>query len=215
MVSMHYILLFTGILVTGNAFGQTTDWITEVTSDGSISVTYAVHEHKAVNGDKIQLLEYQVVSTPSLRFGSCLAVMRDESKHNQFMNNTTESRRIRDISNTEWLSYYYIDAPWPLPNYDCVTRYKVLNINDSCEIKLIANADPAAYPMQGVKRMLLNHSEYTFTDLGNGKVQIIIYSRIMPVVDSPEWMLKAWFPEGPANMMKGIIELAKQKEAQN
>lgn len=207
---MRYVLVTIGIVLTHLAAGQlNNNWITEVTKDGSISVTYTIREHINSDGNKTQLLEYRVISKANLKLDHCLEVMKNDANHYQFMDNTTVSRRIKNLSENEWLSYYYIDTPWPLPDSDCVTHYTVLNTTNQAEIKLIGRAKPEAYPLQGVRRMQLNYSEYTFTDLGNGQVQIIIYSRTSPVVAAPDWMIKAWFPKGPASMMRGIITLAK------
>lgn len=188
------------------------NWVTEVSKDESISVSYAIHEHINDSGDKIQMLEYKVIATANSSVESCVAVMKDDANHYLFMDNTTVSKRIKDISATEWLTYYFIDTPWPVPNSDCITRYTILDEKDSLMVKVLAIAEPDAYPEKDVKRMQYNYSEYTFSDIGNGKVQIIIYSRTSPVVSAPNWMLKSWFPEGPANMMRGIIQLAQKQE---
>lgn len=202
-------LLVCMLKMQSTLLAQSQDWITELTKDGSISVTYSIHDHLLETGEKTQMLEYKVIATTNSSVERCIAVMKDDANHCQFMDNTTVSKRIKDLSQSEWLTYYFLDTPWPMPNSDCVTHYSIKYDIEPRFAKIVGRAEPEAYPDKGVKRMQLNYSEYTFTEVGNGQVQIVMYSRTSPAVSAPDWIVKAWFPEGPANMMRGIIYLAQ------
>ena len=43
-----------------------------------------------------------------------------------------------------------------------------------------------------------------------GKVEMTVTGEMSPVVQAPNWMLRAWFPEGPADALRVIITLANK-----
>tara|TARA_B110000483_G_C18154617_1_gene526892 strand:+ start:158 stop:418 length:261 start_codon:yes stop_codon:yes gene_type:complete len=69
---------------------------------------------------------------------------------------------------------------------------------------------PDEHPRTSVNRMTINHVDYTFTDIGNGEIEILIKSKFSPANSAPEWLLETWFPDGPTDMLKRIVDLAKQ-----
>jgi hypothetical protein len=141
---------------------------------------------------------------------SCLAVLKNDSKHKDFMEDTKQTKRIRDIAEDEWLSYYLLKKRWPMPVTDVVTRYKLELEPDKNRFVLTGYPAPDMYPDQGVKRMQESFSKYTITDLGNGETEVIMYSRSVPVVSIPKMLLASWIPGGPARMVNGIIRLAQE-----
>jgi hypothetical protein len=66
------------------------------------------------------------------------------------------------------------------------------------------------YPDQGVKRMQESFSIYTITALGNGQTEVNMYSRSVPVASIPKMLLRTWIPNGPANLVNGIVRLAQE-----
>ena len=200
------------LLLGMSAHAQKPGWKQETTKDGKVRVSYYFDEKKDEKGKKYTVLEYEAVTTAPVSMESCLAVLKDVSKHKDFMEDTEYTKRIKDLSENEWLSYYRLKKRWPMPEADVVTRHTLKMEPDKKRFTVTGTPAPDMHPDQGVERMTESHSKYTVTDLGNGQTEIIMYSRSIPVVSIPKMLMATWFPNGPAKMVNGIATLAKEPE---
>ncbi len=55
--------------------------------------------------------------------------------HKKFYEYTDISEKVKDVSENEWIIYYYYSPPWPIADSDCVSRIKM--ISDSLNKKVI------------------------------------------------------------------------------
>ena len=191
---------------------QKPGWKQETTKDGKVQVSYYFDERKDERGKKYTILEYEARTSARVSLESCLAVLEDDSKHQEFMEDTEYTKRIRDIAEDEWLSYYRLKKRWPMPEADVVTRYTLEPDADNKRFVLNGNPAPDMHPDQGVERMEESYSRYSLRDLGNGQTEIIMYSKTIPVVSIPKMLMATWFPNGPAKMVYGFIQLAEELE---
>ncbi|MFO7669174.1 MAG: hypothetical protein R6W31_05915 [Bacteroidales bacterium] len=200
------------LLVNASIVAQTDGWKSESTKDGKVSVSYMFSESVDKGGKKFNVLEFVAVTTAPVRLESCRKVLLDDSKHKAFMEGTENTRRIKDLPGGEWVTYYFLNSRWPMPDSDVITRYKLEE--DTARKRFILTGTPAPdmYPRQDVARMEHNHTKYTFTDLGNGSVEMVMYSKSIPLVSVPKWLIATWIPDGPADMLNGIARLAKAED---
>ncbi|MEA3461699.1 MAG: START domain-containing protein [Bacteroidota bacterium] len=206
------LIVLCSLLLNVNVNAQREGWKQDKTKDGKVLVYYNFLEKKDENGKKFNVLEYEAVTTAEVSLESCLAVLKDDSRHKDFMEDTERTERIRDISEDEWLSYYLLKKRWPMPVSDVVTRYKLELEPENERFILTGYPAPDMYPNQGLKRMQESFSRYTITDLGNGQTEVIMYSKSIPVVSIPRMLLATWIPNGPANMVNGIVRLAQEEQ---
>jgi len=160
------------------------------------------------NGDKVQLIEYIATTTASVSMQNCISVLKDVSKHKEFQDDKV-SKIVKTISDHEWVVYYYTDAPWPMPNSDTVA---LMNFSEDATKKTATftfTAAPSMFEEKGVKRMTYYNVTYAFKDVGNGNVEMTMTSKMSPVIKAPGWMIGRWFPEGPADILRGILKFAK------
>lgn len=192
-------------------WAQAPEWKSRETRDGLISVTYRVFHDMDEKGEKIQVVEYEAKTKAAVGLEECKSVMQDEAKHKIFMEGAETCRRIRDLPDGDWLSYYYLKLPWPMPEADVITRYKLVEDAEKNRFILTGTPAPDLYPLENVARMEHTHTKYTFTDLGNGMVEIIMYSRSIPLIKAPNWLVNVWFPDGPGDILRGIVSLANEE----
>ena len=192
-------------------YAQEEEWKTKVTNDGLVVVKYRVYNQVDQDGDKSQVIEYEAVTNAKAGMADCVSIMKIEACHKEVMEGTEEARRIKDLPGGEWVTYYYYKPPWPMPAADIITRYKLEEDPDQGWAILTGTPAPDMYPAQEVPRMEHNHTKYTFTDLGEGEVEIVMYSWSIPLISAPKWLIKTWFPEGPADMVRGIARMAEEK----
>jgi len=189
-------------------YSQDIEWTCERSNDGNTIVQSRVYYEEYEKGEEWKIIEYSATTTARVSVKNCVAVIQDASLHKLFFSNTKVSDKIDDISENEFLIYYFYNAPWPLPNSDCVSRIRILH--DSLENKVIvsATAAPDLFEDKDVVRAELNNFTFTFHELSSEEVEITLYSKFSPVISTPNWMINAWFPKGPIQILQRFIDLA-------
>lgn len=210
--SMHVSFIMLCLLISFNVHAQREGWKQDKTRDGKVLVSYNFLEKENEEGKKFNVLEFEAVTSAAVSIESCLKVLKDDSRHKDFMNDAEHTERIRNLSDKEWLSYYLLKKRWPMPVADVVTRYVLEEDPDKGSYILKGYPAPDMYPDQGIARMKESYSTYTLTDLGNGQTEVTMYSRSVPLASIPKMLLATWIPNGPADMVKGIIRLAQEKQ---
>ncbi len=188
-------------------FCQSQDWKKETTKDGTITVWSQFTTRDNESGKDVQVLKYRCFTTTGIARSKLVATFRNTVNHKNFMQYTEVCRELSRASPNEWLVYYAIDTPWPLPDSDCVTLFQLTESADQKATVIKGTARPTAYARQGVKRMEYNDTKYTFKELGK-ETYVEIEAAFTPVTNAPKWLIKGWFPEGPGNLLKKLIKTA-------
>lgn len=206
------IILVAAILFSSHLYGQTKDWKRETSKDGSIEVSSYISNRIDQNRKEVILIQYKAITTTDVSLKSCARVLRNVSKHKEFLEDTEVSDEIETYSENDCLVYYLFDARWPMPNSDCVVDMKYIIDSTNNMVRFETTASPQKLALKDVKR--LNHfsMNYSFKQLENGKVEITLYSELTPVITAPKWMANFWFPDGPAGIVERIIQLAKETD---
>ncbi|MFC2151906.1 hypothetical protein ACFLSE_05205 [Bacteroidota bacterium] len=194
--------------LTTNIFAQATDWKTEKTEDGKITVTSKISKRTDENYNEVQLVEYVATTTANVSLQNCISVMKDISKHKEILNEEV-SEMVKIISDNEWLIYYYFDAPWPIPNSDCVTKMNFFEDPSNRLATFTLTAEPSMYDIKDVKRVTYYNVTYVFKDLGDGKIEMTSTAKLSPIIQAPEWIVREFFPNGPARYLERLLSLAK------
>lgn len=210
MMSKFFLIFFGSFLLQTVVYSQSDDWTKEVTGNGTIVVLSKIYNEKDNSGKELLMLEYVATSIAEVELNSCIALLKDVSKQSEYVENAEYCKKIKDISENEWLIYSYLNPPWPVPNLDCVSILKFTENKTEKTAIFSSSSKPDMYEDKGVTRMIVNSSKYIFKDLGNGKVKITISAKFSPAVNAPEWLIKGWFPNGPTKIMEGIIKEAKK-----
>lgn len=182
-------------------------WKKETSKDGSIAVLSRITKD-ADSG--IPLIEYKATVQANVRYEDCIVVMKSFSRHSEIFDDTPLTKKVADISENEWILYYFIDAPWPMPNSDCVVQLSFEEDKEKKTCIFKAIAAPDKYEMKEVKRMTVSETIYSFRTNSNNTVTIEVTGEFSPVVSVPTWLLNSWTPEGPAGIVEGIIKLASE-----
>jgi len=203
-------IILGALLLSAHAAGQQSDWKNKTTKDGKVTVMYRFTEHVDQKGKKYNVLEYEAVTRAETDLERCKEVMMDDPKHMAFMEGTEGVKRVKNLSEEEWVTYYFLNSRWPMPDSDLVTLYKLEEDPSGKRFTLTGSPAPDMYPEGDVPRMKHNQSKFSFTDLGNGIVEVVMYSKSIPLVSVPKWLIASWIPNGPADMLHGIIDLANE-----
>lgn len=201
------LIIVSVFLLNAILIAQTKEWNIEITGDDSITVKSRIAERIDEKGDEMQLIEYTATTTASVSLHNCISVLKEVSNHKEFTDDEV-SQKVETLSDHEWVVYYYTNPPWPVPDNDCVARMSLSEEESQRTAIFTLSAAPSMYEMKDVRRMTYYEVTYEFKDLGKGKIEMTVASKSSPTVQFPAWMISAWFPEGPADILRTIIRLA-------
>lgn len=196
-------VIFLLLIYNSTVHGQERNWTQAKSKDGTINVKYEITK----DDSERTVVYYEAQTSFAGTIENYKALMSNSLLYQEFLEYTEESKEIERSSSSEWLMYLYFDQPWPLPNSDCVHRV-LLNDTLSNGFDIVATTDSEAYPMQDVKRMEVYDVSYSFI-AREDQIEFTIKAKFTPVGSLPKWMLASWFPEGPAGIMRRIIENGK------
>lgn len=201
---MKKVLAFVFMLTTVLAFGQEGDWKTEVSKDGKVTVKSHIEDTES--GKHIFYISQTTTNQVSL--DQLEAFMRNSSNHKDFLENTEESKEVKKVDENSWIMYLYFDAPWPMPNSDAVQKFTVNRTAST--LTITGKSSINDYKKTDVDRMSTNNISYQFVQKADKTIEITVTSDFEPIGSVPEFLLKSWFPKGPANIVKRLISGASK-----
>jgi len=198
------------LFFNSNIIPQEKEWKTKITKDGEITVNYRISKRIDENSNSVPMIEYVATTFAFVKMQNCISVIKDGSKHKEFTDDEV-SKTVKTISDNEWIVYYYTNSPWPISDSDLVTKMKFSEDETIGLASFTLTAAPSMFEKADVKRMTYYKATYNFKDLGDGKVEITITGKMSPSIKAPAWMISAWFPNGPTDMIQGIVKLAENE----
>lgn len=210
MNQKHTLFLFFIALTYSNLISQISNWSTELSEDGKTEVIYSIYDSLNTEGEESTFIEYTAKTKTTASIDNCIAIFNNPEMHKKFYEYTEVSDKIKDISKTEWIIYYYYSPPWPIADSDCVSRIKMSVDSLNNKIVFTSFSEPNLLEMKDVTRSELNNITFTFTKISHAEVEINVEAILIPETPAPKWMMNAWFPDGPAGTLRRFIELAER-----
>jgi hypothetical protein len=201
-------LLINLIFLSTNIFGQTKEWKTEKAKDGKTVVKSAISKRTDERGKAVQLIEYIATTTANVSLSNCISVLKDVTKHKIFIDEK-ETNLVKAISDSEWIVYYYFNAPWPMADADCVIKMVSSEDPVNTTTTFTLTAAPTLFEKKEVQRITYYNVIYQFKSIGDDKVEMTVSAKISPVVQAPAWLVRGFFPDGPADVLQKILTLAE------
>lgn len=182
-----YLGLF--LIIFSTALQAQTDWKLEKNSQGVKVYT------RYVEGWGIK--EFKAVVEVNCSIADAEAVLRDAKGRKEWMHNTLDTRDLEGSSQNELFSYSVVDAPWPVSDRDNVTK-KVFTYPSKQQIIVKMSAAPNHTPkVSGNVRIQKLQGEWRFTDLGNGKTEIIQQCLADAGGNIPDWLANSSVIDSP------------------
>lgn len=184
-------------------------WKTESTDD-NIKVKSCISD-TILDKESKQLVEYTIKGMFNANYKQCADVLKDLPKHKKIFDYTEKSIKVKELSADEYLIYYFLDMPWPIPNSDSVVKMKfsIDEQNKTAFFKMTAS--PKAMKNKGVKRLPLSISTYKFKQISENKLSVVATTYSVATMKVPDWITASWIPEGPADILRRIVKLSKEK----
>lgn len=197
------------LLIMIPILAQEGNWKTEYSDDGKIKVSYKIYDSLDVNGEEITFIEYTARTKTTASLENCAEVFNNPDMHKKFYEYTEVSEKVKDVTENEWIIYYCYSPPWQIADSDCVSRIKMKTDSVNKKIVFESFSEPNLIEKKDVTRSELNDITFTFEEVNNLEVEIFIKAILIPETPAPKWMMKAWFPDGPAGTLNRFKELAE------
>lgn len=202
-----YVLLV--VFMAGMTFaGKPAKWETKKSRDGQITAEYKISKWFDKKGDDYALIEYKAKTVASVSVEKCVDIMKEVSNHAKIQGDK-ESKKIKEISENEWITYNYSKLPWPMKDVDCVTKMTFSENKEDKSASFAFMAAPDMYEKKEVRRMVIYDVKYSFKEMGDGKVEILTTAKMCPMIKAPMWMIKGSFPGTTFKLIEKLVELAE------
>ncbi|WP_372775949.1 hypothetical protein [Mangrovibacterium sp.] len=191
---MKHISLIVFLLTTFSAFSQGRNWTIETAKDGKTTVKYELVKEK--QGTHFY---YIAQTTTNASLTELDAYFSSSANHKRFLEATPQSEEVKKLSDDEWITYYYFNAPWPMADSDVVA--KINRTKKDNKLVFTANAISNDYKKTDLDRVTSYKFMYEFEKVSDETTKITITADYIPVGSVPNFLIKAWFPQGPANIV--------------
>jgi hypothetical protein len=208
LVTKRAILLIC-LIFNIDLISQNDKWISEFSEDEKTEVVYTIYDSVNTKGKEVKYIEYTAKTKTKASLENCAAVFNNPDMHRKFYEYTEISEKVKEISYNEWIIYYYYSPPWPIADSDCVSRITFNENSTNDKFVFTSFSEPDLIEMKDVARSELNDITFTFTQINDKEVEILIEAILIPETSAPNWMMSAWFPEGPAGTLNRFKELAE------
>ncbi|WP_310993969.1 hypothetical protein [Aequorivita marina] len=185
------------LFLTLSAYSQSRNWTTETSKDGKSTVKYELVKEK-----KRTHFFYIAETTAKITLDELDVYLSNTANHKNYIEGTRVTEEFERISDNEWLSYYYFDAPWPLSNSDLVIKFN--RTKQGNKLIFTATAFSSDYKKTKTKRMTNYKVIYEFEKIDDTTTKITYNADYIPAGRIPKFLIKYWFPEGPAGIVTNI-----------
>lgn len=188
------IILFGMVLFSTYLSAQTPEWKTATSKDGKVTVKYNFSSRTNENDEKVMVIEAIASTIENTSIDNCISLMKDISKHKDFRGEKT-SKLIEQISENEWIIYYYNEKSLIAPAVDgsYVMIFEEDKKNKTATFTI--TADPTLVKTTDASRIRYAKEIYSFRELKENQVEITIKTTVSPGFKVPVLLMKRAFPK--------------------
>lgn len=148
-------------------------------------------------------LEMNVAAPPS----ALLAVLRDTSRHQEWLPHSLEVRVLAKPAPDEDLVYTRLSAPWPVQERELITHSRLLR-NADCSLQLTVWAVPDALPPHlGRVRIQASEGRWEALPQLNGTTLVRLETYTNPGDSLPSWIINPIATEAALDSFRAIRRL--------
>ncbi len=147
-----------------------------------------------------------VVNAPLLRVAS---VLSDTARSHEWVDSVAETRTLRKLSDTEYVSWNHVTTPWVLKDRDFVFTTKLELIPPARQVALNYHSvnDPAAPKTQYIRGQFI-YGKFVLTSLAGGKQTRVLAELLCdPKGSVAKWMVNIVQKDWPHST---IVRLRRQ-----
>jgi hypothetical protein len=132
----------------------------------------------------------------------------DNYIHWQF--NTIESKTLKKISESEFIYYTKIEAPWPVVDRDMVVKLRLNRINNG--LSILANSESGIIPISKyLVRVPVSRSRWIAIEKSKNQIDIKYSIQIDPGGNVPAWLVNWVCANAPLQSFQALKKQIEKK----
>lgn len=167
------------------------------------------------NSRKGNIKEIKTIITVRSSLAGAVKMIRDVENYPNWVYKCRKGSMVEYISAKEFYFYNHSDFPWPLRDRDLIFRCTTYQDTTNLTVYSMSSSTPEKLPMaDGLIRVDRAHSNWTFTPLENGYIEVVYHLLVDPGGSIPDWMVNFALDIGPVHSMirfKETVETAPYK----
>lgn len=207
-LSLRFIL-FTGVVLMSLPSiaykGQNETWVYEREKQG-IKIFTKKSKWGKLRDSKAEM---RVSSTPE----QILRTLTDFDNYKTWVARCGQSRLLARLSDNEFITYLYFDAPWPVKNRDCVVRVKIEKDDETGIITMTQTSEPKYIREEAdVVRVEQFISRWSLIPEKEGGTKVINEYSSNPGGNIPDWLTNTQSVENPLETFQNLqYKVVKRK----
>lgn len=157
--------------------------------------------------------ELKLTTTVNASLSSVVHLLQDVKAYPEWVYRTVSAHEIKEISPRE--TYYYVvsDFPWPLTNRDYVAHNK---LSQDKKTKIVTSNSVASPTVLTEKKEFVRikemKTEWKFTPLSNGFVNVTYTLQSNPGGNLPDWLINLAVDKGPYETLLKFKALLQEEK---
>lgn len=194
--------LFSFLILNVQAFAQEETWQLAKDKDG-----IQVFTRKSSSSD---FKDSKATIELNATLNEVLDILTDVKSHKSWMSRVEISDVLEQSSDTDFIAYYQVKAPWPVLNRDVVSHYTLKRVAKN-KVKFIVDGKPDYFPeKEGIVRIKNTASVWEIYENESGRVSIIFSSTSDPGGNIPAWLTTSEATENPYKTLMGLKQKLEQ-----
>lgn len=161
--------------------------------------------------------ELRITTQFETSLNSIVALLNDVPANTDWVYSSKVAKITEQVAPNNMYYYSVSDFPWPLQDRDLIVHSIIKQDSDSKVITSTSYAAEDKYPFQkGIVRVMVFDSQWIFTPLPDGKIDIEYTVKTDPSGNIPVFLTNMFIDRGPVATMKkmrDMLELPKYRDA--
>ncbi|MDX1961006.1 MAG: START domain-containing protein [Leptospiraceae bacterium] len=159
------------------------------------------------------LKEFKAITIHQGTLSSIVAVLGDEGAFATWYPDCKESRRLKTNSDTDFIGYLILSAPFPVSNRDSITQIKISQDKNTKVVTMTINALPTYLPeKEGLIRVTKIKGLWQLTPNADGTTTIYYQVHAEPGGSLPEWLANTVVTDQPFKTLRNLKKKAQEEK---
>ncbi len=166
---------------------------------------------KSIPGSKHK--EFRAIVVVETSIDTIMSVFRDIPELTKLLYLCSNSSLLKGISQFEYITYYVLNAPWPVKDRDIVSHIRVSQDIVTNEVTITMKDHQEFLPEQHSKvRVIKFEGFWKLKPTEDGKVEVVFQMHVEPGGKVPSWVSNlavVVFPYKTLSNLRQIVRLSK------
>jgi hypothetical protein len=138
-------------------------------------------------------------------------LLLDSDNYTLWQYNTTESKVLKKISDSEFVYYSRIEAPWPVSDRDMVVRIRSMRTSNELKVSAISEQGTLS-EKKDLIRVPASNSQWIVREKDINRLEVNYSIQIDPGGNIPVWLINWVCANAPLQSFQALKKLIEEKK---